>query len=93
MRFIRKFMYVILLICSLYNTTHISFTNKDSSGYFYNISVYINNYMWSLANTIFAMGDRDYLMIRVMLVSHYVNFWGNLYKIVTGICILFLLYL
>ena len=49
--------------------------------------------MWSLANTIFAMGDRDYLMIRVMLVSHYVNFWGNLYKIVTGICILFLLYL
>ena len=46
--FIRKFMYVILLIYVPY-TILASFlpTNKDSSGYFYNISVYnAFNYMW-----------------------------------------------
>ena len=39
----------------------------------------------SLANTtIFAMGDRDYLMIRVMLVSPYMNFLGKfIYKLIT----------
>ena len=41
--FIRKFMYVILLIYVPYTIP----TNKDSSGYFYNISVYnAFNYMW-----------------------------------------------
>ena len=34
-------------ICSLYNTCIFLPTNKDSSGYFYNISVYnAFNYMW-----------------------------------------------
>lgn len=39
----------------------------------------------SLANNIMlAMGDRDYLMIRVMLISPYMNFLGKLtYKLVT----------
>lgn len=39
----------------------------------------------SLVNTtIFAMGDRDYLMIRVMLVSPYMNFLGKfIYKLVS----------
>lgn len=33
----------------------------------------------SLANnTLFAMGDRDYLMVRVVLVSPYMNFLGSL---------------
>lgn len=35
-------------------------------------------------NTLYTMGDRDYLMIRVMLVSPYMNFLGKLiYKMVT----------
>lgn len=29
-------------------------------------------------NTVFAMGDRDYLMVRVVLVSPYMNFLGKL---------------
>lgn len=39
----------------------------------------------SIANTtIMAMGDRDYLMIRVMLISPYMNFLGKLaYKVAT----------
>lgn len=39
----------------------------------------------SLANTtLLSMGDRDYLMIRIMLISPYMNFLGKLvYKIVT----------
>lgn len=39
----------------------------------------------SLANnTLLAMGDRDYLMIRVMLISPYMNFLGKfIYKIAT----------
>lgn len=39
----------------------------------------------SLANTtLLAMGDRDYLMIRIMLISPYMNFLGKLvYKIIT----------
>ena len=47
----------------------------------------------SLANTtIFAMGDRDYLMIRVMLVSPYMNFLGKfIYKIVTEFVFYFII--
>lgn len=39
----------------------------------------------SLANnTMLTMGDRDYLMVRVMLISPYMNFLGKLiYKLVT----------
>ena len=45
--FIRKFMYVILLIYVPYTILAFLPTNKDSSGYFYNISVYnAFNYMW-----------------------------------------------
>ena len=47
----------------------------------------------SLANTtIFAMGDRDYLMIRVMLVSPSKNFLGKfIYKIVTEFVFYFII--
>lgn len=31
-------------------------------------------------NTIFAMGDRDYLMVRVVMVSPYMNFLGRLVR-------------
>jgi hypothetical protein len=39
----------------------------------------------SIANTtLMAMGDRDYLMMRVMLISPYMNFLGKLaYKVAT----------
>ena len=47
----------------------------------------------SLANTtIFAMGDRDYLMIRVMLVSPYMNFLGKfIYKLITEFIFYFII--
>jgi hypothetical protein len=49
----------------------------------------------SLANTtLFTMGDRDYLMIRVMLISPYLNFLGKLiYKIITDFIFYFILLL
>lgn len=41
----------------------------------------------SLANTtLMSMGDRDYLMIRIMLISPYMNFLGKIvYKIATDL--------
>ena len=49
----------------------------------------------SLANTtLFTMGDRDYLMIRIMLISPYLNFLGKLiYKIITDFIFYFILLL
>ena len=42
--------------------------------------------------TIFAMGDRDYLMIRVMLVSPYMNFLGKfIYKLITEFIFYFII--
>lgn len=49
----------------------------------------------SLANTtLLAMGDRDYLMIKVMLISPYLNFLGKLiYKMITDFIYYFILLL
>ena len=85
--FIRKFMYVILLIYVPYTILAYFFPliriHQDISIIY--LFIMLSTICGSLANTtIFAMGDRDYLMIRIMLVSPYMNFLGKLiYKIVT----------
>lgn len=84
--FIRKFMYVILLIYVPYTILAYFFPliriHQDVSIIY--LFIMLSTICGSLANTtIFAMGDRDYLMIRVMLVSPYMNFLGKfIYKIV-----------
>ena len=77
--FIRKFMYVILLIYVPYTILAYFFPLIRIHQDILYISVYnASTICGSLANTtIFAMGDRDYLMIRVMLVSPYMNFLGK----------------
>ena len=85
--FIRKFMYVILLIYVPYTILAYFFPliriHQDISIIY--LFIMLSTICGSLANTtIFALGDRDYLMIRIMLVSPYMNFLGKLiYKIVT----------
>ena len=84
--FIRKFLYVVLLIYGPYIIL---------SHFFPLIRIHqdISTICGSLANTtIFAMGDRDYLMIRVMLVSPYMNFLGKfIYKLITEFIFYFII--
>mgnify|MGYP000614343976 CR=1 FL=1 len=85
--FIRKFMYVILLIYVPYTILAYFFPliriHQDISIIY--LFIMLSTICGSLANTtIFAMGDRDYLMMRVMFISPYMNFLGKLiYKMVT----------
>ena len=93
--FIRKFMYVILLIYVPYTILAYFFPliriHQDISIIY--LFIMLSTICGSLANTtIFAMGDRDYLMIRVMLVSPYMNFLGKfIYKIVTEFVFYFII--
>ena len=85
--FIRKFLYVVLLIYVPYIILAHFFPliriHQDISIIY--LFIMLSTICGSLANTtIFAMGDRDYLMIRVMLVSPYMNFLGKfIYKLIT----------
>mgnify|MGYP000771317054 FL=1 len=87
--FIRKFMYVILLIYVPYTILAYFFPliriHQDISIIY--LFIMLSTICGSLANTtIFAMGDRDYLMIRIMLISPYMNFLGKIvYKIATDL--------
>ena len=93
--FIRKFMYVILLIYVPYTILAYFFPliriHQDISIIY--LFIMLSTICGSLANTtIFAMGDRDYLMIRVMFISPYMNFLGKLiYKMVTEFIFYFII--
>lgn len=85
--FIRKFLYVVIFMFIPYmimaHFLPLIRIHQDTTIIY--LFVMLSTICGSLANTtIFAMGDRDYLMIRVMLVSPYMNFLGKfIYKLVT----------
>lgn len=93
--FIRKFLYVVLLIYGPYIILAHFFPliriHQDISIIY--LFIMLSTICGSLANTtIFAMGDRDYLMIRVMLVSPYMNFLGKfIYKLITEFIFYFII--
>ena len=95
MEFIRKFLYVVLLIYGPYIILAHFFPliriHQDISIIY--LFIMLSTICGSLANTtIFAMGDRDYLMIRVMLVSPYMNFLGKfIYKLITEFIFYFII--
>lgn len=85
--FIRKFVYVVVFMYIPYRLiSHICplVASHQELTMIY-MFVIISTISGSIANnTLLAVGDRDYLMIRVMLISPYMNFLGKLiYKIVT----------
>lgn len=93
--FIRKFLYVLLFMFIPYMIMALFFPLikiHQGTTIIY-LFVMLSTICGSLANTtIFAMGDRDYLMIRVMLVSPYMNFLGKfIYKIATEFVFYFII--
>ncbi len=93
--FIKKFLYVLLFMFVPYMIMAYFFPlirlHQDTTIIY--LFVMLSTVCGSLANTtIFAMGDRDYLMIRIMLVSPYMNFLGKLiYKMVTEFVFYFII--
>ena len=85
--FIKKFLFITFFMHLPFIILSRFFPLIDMHENYFMIYVFVilSTICGSLANTtIFAMGDRDYLMIRVMLVSPYMNFLGKLiYKMVT----------
>ncbi|MDO5382624.1 MAG: hypothetical protein Q4F06_07920 [Eubacteriales bacterium] len=85
--FIKRFMYVFALIYIPYRILGefcpLVKANQELTIIF--MFVMLSTICGSFANnTLFTIGDRDYLMIRIMLISPYLNFLGNLiYKMVT----------
>ncbi len=93
--FIRKLLYVWLFMFIPYTIMAHFFPliklHQDTTIIY--LFVMLSTICGSFSNTtIFAMGDRDYLMIRVMLVSPYMNFLGKfIYKIVTEFVFYFII--
>ena len=87
--FIRKLLYVWLFMFIPYMIMAHFFPliklHQDTTIIY--LFVMLSTICGSFSNTtIFAMGDRDYLMIRIMLISPYMNFLGKIvYKIATDL--------
>lgn len=85
--FIKKFMYVFVLIYIPYRIISIECplirANQELTIIY--MFIMLSIICGSLSNNIlFTVGDRDYLMMRVMFISPYMNFLGKLiYKMVT----------
>ena len=85
--FIKKFMYVFVLIYIPYRIISIECplirANQEITIIY--MFIMLSIICGSLSNNIlFTVGDRDYLMMRVMFISPYMNFLGKLiYKMVT----------
>jgi hypothetical protein len=79
--FIRKLIYVFLFVwvpCQLMAMEcPLIASNKESAMLF--IFFMLTSVCGSIANsTVFELGDRDYLMVRIVLVNPYMNFLGKL---------------
>lgn len=80
-QFIKKYLYVAVFIYLPYlfmaQFNPLIRDHKESAVLF--MFFMLSTICGSLANnTLLAMGDRDYLMVRVVLVSPYMNFLGRL---------------
>lgn len=80
-QFIKKYLYVAFLMYFPYRfMAHfcpLIASNQESAMLF--MFFVLSSVCGSFANnTLFAMGDRDYLMVKVVLVSPYMNFLGRL---------------
>ena len=87
LEFLRKYIYVLLFMYVPYRIIGhfcplVASHQETTMVYLFFM---LSSLCGSIANTtIMAMGDRDYLMIRVFLISPYMNFFGKLiYKVVT----------
>jgi hypothetical protein len=79
--FVRKLIYVFVCVwlpCRLIAMEcPLIASNKESAMLF--IFFMLSSVCGSIANsTVFALGDRDYLMVRIVLVNPYMNFLGKL---------------
>lgn len=89
LEFIKKYLYVALFMYVPYlfmaKFCPLIESNQESAMLF--MFFMLSSICGSFANnTLFAMGDRDYLMVRVVLVSPYMNFLGRLtVKIITDL--------
>lgn len=95
--FIRRFVYFLLLIYVPFRLISLArpLVGTDQELAMMFMFTMLSIICGSLANTtLLALGDRDYLMIRVMLISPYLNFLGKLiYKLVTDFIYYFILLL
>lgn len=93
--FIKKFMYVFVLIYIPYRIISIECplirANQELTIIY--MFIMLSIICGSLSNNIlFTVGDRDYLMMRVMFISPYMNFLGKLiYKMVTEFVFYFII--
>lgn len=93
--FIKKFLYVLVLIYIPYRLISLECplikANQELTIIY--MFIMLSVICGSLANNIlFTVGDRDYLMMRVMFISPYMNFLGKLiYKMLTEFIFYFII--